>query len=180
VVAHPTNIDGVKAALAAGVDLLAHTTHGTTTPWPDDVLKQVGAKRIAMTPTLKLMGYELAKERAEGPIVNRLIDASVEQVRAFVKAGGEVLFGTDAGYMSDLDPTMEYVLLARAGLSPMDILASLTTRPAAMWKDEQRGKIATGFVADLVVLEGDPAMDVKNFSKVRCTVVGGKVVFGDR
>jgi imidazolonepropionase-like amidohydrolase len=180
VVAHPTDIAGVKAAIAAGVDLLAHTTHGNTTPWPDDLLQQVGKTRIAMTPTLKLMGYELAKERAEGPIVNQLIDASVDQVRAFVKAGGEVLFGTDAGYMSDLDPMMEYVLLARAGLSPMDILASLTTRPAAKWKDAQRGKIAAGFVADVVVLDDDPAKDVKNFAKVRCTVAGGKVIFGGR
>lgn len=180
VVAHPTNIDGVKAAIAAGVDLLAHTTHGDTTPWPADLLKEVGAKRVAMTPTLQLMGYELAKERVEGPIVNQLIDASVDQVRNFVKAGGEVLFGTDAGYMTDLDPTMEYVLLARAGLSPMDILASLTTRPAARWKDAQRGKLAAGYVADVVVLEDDPAKDVKNFAKVRCAVVGGKVVFGGR
>lgn len=180
VVAHPTDIAGVRAAMAAGVDLLAHTTLGNTTPWPEDLLQQVGKTRIAMTPTLKLMGYELAKERVEGPIVNQLIDAAVEQVRVFVKAGGEVLFGTDAGYMTDLDPTMEYILLARAGLSPMDILASLTTRPAAKWKDAERGKLATGFVADVVVLEDDPAKDVKNFARVRCTVAGGKVVFGGR
>lgn len=178
VVAHPTDIAGVRAALATGVDLLAHTTLGSSAQWPEDLLQQVGKTRIAMTPTLKLMGYELAKERAEGPIVNQLIDAAVEQVRAFAKAGGEVLFGTDAGYMTDLDPTMEYVLLARAGLSPMDILASLTTRPAAKWEDAERGKLAAGFVADVVVLVDDPAKDVKNFSRVRCTVVGGKVVFG--
>jgi len=177
VVAHPTDIAGVRAAIATGVDLLAHPALGNTAPWPDDLLQQVSKSRIAMTPTLKLMGYELAKERAEGPIVNQLIDAAVDQVRAFVKAGGEVLFGTDAGYMSDLDPTMEYVLLGRAGLSSMDILASLTTRPAARWKDEERGRIAKGFVADLVVLEADPAKDVKNFARVRCTVAGGKVVF---
>lgn len=180
VVAHPTDISGVRAAIAAGVDLLAHTTHGSTTPWPEDVLKQVHEKRVAMTPTLKLMGYELAKEGAKGPIVNQLIDASVASTRAFIAAGGEVLFGTDGGYMTDTDPALEYTLLARAGMSAMDILASLTTRPAARWKDDQRGRIAAGKVADLVVLDADPAKEVEAFAKVRCTVVGGKLVYSKK
>lgn len=176
VVAHPTDIAGVKAAIAAGVDLLAHTAHGNTTPWPPELLAMVAEKRIAMTPTLMLMGYELAKEGEQGPIAQQLIDASVAQVRAFFAAGGDVLFGTDAGYMSDLDPSSEYRLMARAGLQPMDILASLTTRPAARWKDGQRGKLAAGFVADVVVLEADPADDAGHFARVRCTVAGGRVI----
>jgi hypothetical protein len=45
-----------------------------------------------------------------------------------------VLFGTDAGYMTVLDPTEEYVRLAEAGLTPMQILAALTTAPAARWR----------------------------------------------
>ncbi len=176
VVAHPTDIAGVRAAIDAGVDLLAHTTHGSTTPWPPELLALVAEKRIAMTPTLMLMGYELAKDGEQGPIVQRLIDASVAQVRAFFSAGGEVLFGTDAGYMSDLDPSSEYRLMARAGMQPMDILDSLTTRPAARWKDGLRGRLAAGYVADVVVLDADPADDAAHFARVRCTVAGGRLI----
>ncbi len=176
VVAHPTDIAGVRAAIAAGVELLAHTTHGNTTPWPADLLAEVAAQRIAMTPTLMLMGYELAKEGEQGPVVNQLIEASVQQVQTFIQAGGEVLFGTDAGYMSELDPRSEYLLMARAGMKPMDILASLTTRPAARWKDGRRGQLAPGFVADVVVLEADPADDAAHFARVRCTLAGGKLI----
>lgn len=180
VVAHPTDIAGVAAAIAAGVDVLAHTTHGSTTPWPPELLKQVAEKRIAMTPTLMLMGYELGKEGVKGPIVEELINASVAQTRTFIDAGGEVLFGTDAGYMTNLDPAQEYTLLARAGMSAMDLLASLTTRPAARWKDAQRGKLATGFAADIVVLQADPADDVQAFAKVQCTLVNGNLVYQAR
>jgi imidazolonepropionase-like amidohydrolase len=79
--------------------------------------------------------------------------------------------------MSDLDPTEEYVLLARAGLSPMQILASLTTRPAAKWNDSQRGRLAPGLAADLVVLDADPALDPAHFSRVRCTIGAGQVLY---
>ena len=59
-------------------------------------------------------------------------------------------------------------------MTPMQILASLTTAPAARWKeDERRGRVAPGFDADLVVLAADPADDVKNFAKVRCVFRGG-------
>ncbi|MGH8197549.1 MAG: amidohydrolase family protein, partial [Steroidobacteraceae bacterium] len=91
---------------------------------------------------------------------------------------GQVLFGTDVGYMSEYDPTEEYRLLSRA-LSPMQILASLTTAPAARWKEEaQRGRVAKDMDADLVVLEADPAADAANFAKVRCTIRAGRVIHG--
>jgi imidazolonepropionase-like amidohydrolase len=102
---------------------------------------------------------------------------AVEQVRAYAKAGGQILFGTDVGYMSVYDPTEEYRLMGRA-LSPMEILASLTTAPAARWKEsERRGRVAEGLDADLVVLEADPGVDSANFAKVRCTIRGGRLTY---
>jgi imidazolonepropionase-like amidohydrolase len=175
---HPTDIDGVRAALSAGADVLAHTTLGVETAWPDALRRQVIEAKIAVIPTLKLMGYELGKERAPGGITQRLVAASVEHVRAFAAAGGEILFGTDAGYMTDYDPAEEYVLMAKAGLSPMRILASLTTTPAARWKEsERRGRLAAGMQADIVVLEADPAGDPANFAKVRCTFRDGEEIY---
>ncbi len=88
------------------------------------------------------------------------------------------MFGTDVGFMGDYDPTDEYVFMARAGLTPMQILASLTTAPAAKFKeDEHRGRIAVGMAADLAVLGGDPAQDVRNFTEVRYTIRQGKLIY---
>ncbi len=178
VIAHPTDIAGVEASLAAGVDILAHTTLGVETPWPDALRLQAIQQGMSVIPTLKLMRYELGKEKVPPEIAARLIDASVAHVRTFFAAGGQVLFGTDVGYMSDFDPTEEYALMAKAGMSPMQILASLTTAPAARWKESnRRGRVAAGMDADLVVLNADPSADVANFAKVRCTIGRGRVIY---
>jgi imidazolonepropionase-like amidohydrolase len=178
VFAHPTDIDGVRAALAAKVDILAHSTLGARTLWPESFLREVVASKVAMIPTLKLLGYELDKEKVPRDVGEPLIALSVDQVKAFSAAGGEILFGTDVGYMSDFDPAEEYRLLARAGLSPMQILAALTTTPAARWKESaRRGRIEPGMDADLVVLDADPVSDVAAFAKVRCTFRAGKLIY---
>ncbi len=178
VFAHPTDIGGVEASLAAGVDILAHTTHGVETPWPAALQQKAISQGMSLIPTLQLMGYELKKENVPADVSARLVAASVAHVRSFAAAGGQVLFGTDVGYMSDFDPTEEYVLMARAGMSPTQILASLTTNPAARWKEgARRGRVAAGMEADLTVLDADPMTDVANFTKVRCTISAGRVVY---
>ena len=178
VFAHPTDISGVEAALAAGVDILAHTTHGVESPWPEALQRKAIDQGMTLIPTLMLMGHELKKENAPADITERLIAASVAHTKRYSEAGGQVLFGTDVGYMSDFDPTEEYVLLAKAGLTPAQILASLTTTPALRWKESgKRGRVAPKMEADLVVLDADPMADVSNFAKVRCTVSGGKIVY---
>lgn len=178
VFAHPTDMEGIEQSLAAGVDILAHTTHGVETPWPEALQKKAVSSGMTLIPTLKLMGYELKKENVPPDIAAPLIAASVAHTRAYVSAGGQVLFGTDVGYMSDFDPTEEYVLMAKAGMSPAQILASLTTTPAVRWKESQRrGTVTAHQDADLTVLDADPFADVANFSKVRCTISGGKMVY---
>lgn len=179
VVAHPTDVEGVRAAIGAGVDLLAHTTiDPPKATWDQALIRDLVARKVGVTPTLKLWGYELAKTTLPENIRQRAIGDAVEEIRAFAAAGGQVLFGTDVGYMADYDPTEEYVLLARAGLTPMQVLASLTTAPAARWKEsERRGRVAPGLDADLVVLNGDPAVDVRNFANVRCAFRAGQEIF---
>jgi imidazolonepropionase-like amidohydrolase len=178
VFAHPTDPDGIRAALRAKVDILAHPPLGTPGPWPPALMAQLRAEGVTMIPTLKLLKVELAKEHVPPEEAERILQDSVHEFGLFAAAGGKVLFGTDVGYVSDADPTDEYALMARAGMSPMQILASLTTTPAERWNEAQRhGRIATDMDADIVVLEGDPVRDVKQFANVKCTVRGGKVIF---
>jgi imidazolonepropionase-like amidohydrolase len=178
VMAHPTDLEGVQAALAAGVDVLVHTTLGVETPWPDALRQDVIAAHMAVVPTLKLLRYELQKEGVPDDVSERLIAASVEHVRTFAEAGGELLFGTDVGYMTDYDPTEEYVLMSRAGLKPMQILASLTTKPAQRWNEStRRGRLAQGLDADIVVLGADPMERPENFANVRCTIRQGAAIY---
>lgn len=178
VLAHPTDIEGINLAIEAGVDILVHTTIGEgKTVWDATLIEQMRAKSIAVIPTLKLFPYELKRMELPERVVDGATSDAVEQVQSYSKAGGQILFGTDVGYMSDYDPTDEYRLMARA-LTPMQILASLTTSPAARWKeDKARGRVAEGLDADLVVLDADPAADAENFAKVRCTIRAGRLTF---
>jgi imidazolonepropionase-like amidohydrolase len=180
VMAHPTDPEGVAAAVAAGVDIVVHTTIDGPRPvtWSAALIRDMRAHDVSVIPTLKLWHYELDKAKVPADIQDRIVADAQKQLKAFFDAGGQVLFGTDVGYMSDFDPTDEYVLMAQAGLTPMQILASLTTAPAARWKaGERRGQLRQGFDADLVVLKGDPVTDVKRFADVKCTIRAGRELY---
>jgi imidazolonepropionase-like amidohydrolase len=174
---HPSNDAGLQVAIDAGVDILAHTAPGGGS-WDAALVAKMRDSGIALAPTLKLWSYEVLRfggtpERAESITQN-----GVRQLQAFSSAGGQVLFGTDVGYMRDYDTTEEFVRMAQAGMTPMQILASLTTAPAARFREDgRRGRIAPGMDADLVVLEADPAADVRNFSRVRHTLRGGRLIY---
>jgi imidazolonepropionase-like amidohydrolase len=179
VLAHPTDISGIRTALTVGVDVLVHTTLGDKrTEWPPELVEQMIARDMAVVPTLKLWRYELKKTKLPERIIGLAVGDTIEQLRVFAEAGGQVLFGTDVGYMTEYDPTEEYVLMQRAGLTAAQILASLTTAPASRWKEERRrGRLAPGMDADLVVLDGDPVGDVRNFARVRCVYRQGRLIY---
>jgi imidazolonepropionase-like amidohydrolase len=171
---HPNDAEDVVAALAAGVDVIAHTTP-TSGAWTDAVFAAMRDGNAALTPTLALWKSAFRHDRVSTQ--TRLTDTAVAQLGAWVERGGRVLFGTDAG-AADYDPTEEYALMQAAGMGFRDILASLTTSPAEHFGDAQRqGRVAVGFEADVVILGRDPAADVSALARVRYTIRGGKVVY---
>ena len=175
VFAHPTTDAGLLAAVRAGADVLTHTTPQSG-PWNDSVLAAMKQARIALVPTLSLWRYELRHERMS--LADGFEDTAVGQLRAWAAAGGVVLFGTDAGYMTDYDPAEEYALMAKAGMTLPQILASLTTAPAERFGAAGRlGRIAPGLVADLTVLRSDPARDITAFARVQYTIREGKLIY---
>jgi imidazolonepropionase-like amidohydrolase len=163
---HPSNVAGLQVALAAHVDVLAHSIEDMR-GWDNSYLAQMKAAKVSLIPTLKLFGND--------DEIQKILD----EVGGYQKLGGQILFGTDVGYLTDYDPTKEYELMARAGLSPMQILASLTTAPAERFgESNKRGRIAVGMDADLVVLSWDPAMGANNFAKVCETFRAGRGIGG--
>jgi imidazolonepropionase-like amidohydrolase len=111
-------------------------------------------------------------------VVTKLVGDTFKQLKAFRDAKGQVLFGTDVGYMHDYDPSDEYQLMRDSGMWPREILESLTTAPAALLKEEKKhGQVAKGFAADLVMLAGDPFDNPRNFANVKCVFRGGEVIY---
>jgi imidazolonepropionase-like amidohydrolase len=174
VFAHPSNIDGAMVAIHAQVDVLSHTT-SVAGIWSEEMIAQMKRQKMSLVPTLKLWKYEAAKSGATAEEQFAFQSRAAKNLTAYAAAGGQILFGTDVGYMTDYDTTEEFSAMARAGMTPMQILASLTTAPAERFGESgRRGRIVPGMDADLVVLEGDPAVDAGNFAKVRATYRAGK------
>jgi imidazolonepropionase-like amidohydrolase len=162
---HPSNVAGLEGALAAHVDVLAHSIEDMR-GWNNSYLTRMKAANMALIPTLKLFGSDDD------------LPGILDEVGSYQRMGGQILFGTDVGFLPDYDPSNEYSLMSRAGLTPMQILASLTTAPAERFGvSDKRGRLTAGMQADLVVFSADPATDATNFAKVRYTVRGGRIVY---
>ena len=171
VFAHPQNKVGLDNAIEGGVDVLAHTIPGGMQYTPEE-LSRFKAQHTAMIPTLTLWTTILSDPAATAQVVK----TGVEQLKAFTANGGVVLFGTDVGFISIYDTSMELEFMHRA-LPTSDVLASLTTNPAGYFKASEKGRVEKGMDADLVVLSGDPREDVKNLAKVEYTIRDGKVIY---
>jgi imidazolonepropionase-like amidohydrolase len=178
VLSHPSNSAGALAALEGGVDILAHT-FPSGAAWDRSLPRRMREANMALIPTLKLWAWDLGRLGVPPAAIERVQANAEAQVRAFAEAGGQLLFGTDVGYMTDYDPTEEYVLLQRAGLSFPAILTALTTAPAKRFVAEAgAGVVAVGSQAELVVLDGDPAADIRALASVRYTIRRGRVIYG--
>jgi imidazolonepropionase-like amidohydrolase len=180
VFAHPQNVDGVDIAISSGVDVLAHTVPQSP-PWTPDFILRLQRAHLALIPTLTLFDFEARKGHDSDQDREAWLAKMVAELRAYSQAGGEILFGTDIGYIDHYDTTMEFTLMSQAGMNYRDILTSLTTNPARRFGGADRtGRIAKGADADLVVLNADPAQDITAFAKVRCTIRKGKFIYQEQ
>jgi len=96
-------------------------------------------------------------------------------------AGVRVVGATDAGNIGTLHgPALhrEMELMAVAGMRPSDILVSVTrTAAAAIGRQNEVGTLEKGKFADLVILDADPVIDIKNTRKISRVMKGGEFVF---
>ena len=178
VFAHVSNNQGTEVAIQSGVDILAHTTP-TDDLWSPSFVHRLTAAHMALTPTLTL--WEVVSPNATPGELEKGMSRAAQQLGAFYQAGGQVLFGTDVGFIEHFDTSEEFKWMSRAGMSFQGILASLTTNPAQRFGyATHSGRIAKGMDADLVVLSADPAQNTSAFSKVRYTIRGGDIIYAEK
>lgn len=103
------------------------------------------------------------------------------QLQILKQAGVPILLGTDSGNWPMFPwvfygPTTvhELELMVDADLSPLDAIVAATATPARMLGMEQElGEVEVGFDADLIVLDGDPLVDIRAFRTPRLIVQDG-------
>ncbi len=174
VVAHPTSRNGLVNALRGGVDVLAHTAPDAG-PLGAALVAEMRDAELALVPTLQLWSWELRRHGAPVAAVAEFQQAGVAQLAEFAAAGGEVLFGTDAGYMRDYDPSEEFAMMQAAGMDFASILASLTTAPAQRFSTGS-GRLEAGAEGDVVLFRQDPSRSPTAFAAIAYTIRHGRVV----
>jgi imidazolonepropionase-like amidohydrolase len=169
VFAHPSTIEGVELVIAGHVDVLAHTSEEAD-KWDEALSAQLKAANVTLIPTLTLFSRDDS------------FDSILKEVKSYSDAHGQIMFGTDFGYLTDYSAlTKEFGYMARAGMTFPQILASLTTTPAArLGYARTTGQITTGMDADLTLLEGDPVRDVNAFAHVTLTIRRGQIIYQKR
>jgi imidazolonepropionase-like amidohydrolase len=104
-----------------------------------------------------------------------------QNLKALHDAGVQIGFGSDSGVglrIPGVAEHLELALMVEAGLTPMQAINSATTNAAALLKLDDRGVLAAGKLADLVVLDGDPTADISNSRKIHAVWHHGKKAAG--
>ena len=170
VFAHPSNLAGIQVAIDSGVDVLAHAADDTRGV-DAKLLSSAISKNMAMIPTLKMFASTVTTD-------SHYMDPICAEVQQFHQLGGTLIFGTDVGYMTDYTTDLEFVELGKSGLDWVTVLGMLTTNPAArVGVSGRKGTVTPGKLADLTILDADPATDLTNFSRVHAVVRSGRVVW---
>jgi imidazolonepropionase-like amidohydrolase len=177
VMAHAHGAAGIKRALRAGVRSIEHGV------FMDDECVELFLETGAwLVPTLMAPASLVAAIDA-GMVVTAEIEAKARSIAATHldavarahSAGVRIALGTDSGVFAHGSSPTELAWLVRAGLSPQQALHAATASAADLLEISDVGRVAEGFVADLVVLGGE-AWDLARFSEnLRVVIQGGRV-----
>ena len=179
IAAHAHGAEGMKRAVLAGVSSIEHGTFMTP-----EIMELMKSRGTFFVPTLLAGKFVGEKARVDGyfPEVVRPKAAAIgpqmrETVAQAIEAGVPIAFGTDSGVSAHGDNAQEFALLVEAGLSTMDAIRTATTHAAQLLGEEERlGRIAPGYFADIVAVDGDPLEDITELERVRWVIKGGDVI----
>ena len=179
VMAHAQGTEGVKAAVRNGIRSIEHGVY-----LDDEAIAMMLERGTWLVPTLHAPQAVLRAADAGMPLPQAAIDKArmvvvVHQgsVKRAHEAGVRIAMGTDCGVGAHGTNLDELQLMTAAGLGTVDALHATTGSAAALLGvDGDRGTIAPGKVADLVVVEGQPDDFVELRHRVRAVYLSGELV----
>lgn len=194
-VVHISTLAHARAALGMGADGLVHLFIGKDiAPADADALARLAkAKRAFVIPTWVVL-ESMAGVKTDGvlsdPALAGLLDREQRQslrasygqspmpdqlvapkavIAAMHRAGVPLLAGTDAGNAGTqygISMHQELAALVAAGLRPGEALAAATSAPARAFGLGKRGRVASGYKADLLLVEGNPLVDIAATARI--------------
>lgn len=179
VAAHATTPEGIKNALAAGVDSIEHGHRADR-----ESLETMKARGTFLVPTVGVIDavFERTKNDPMTPERQKRREAFLEGIQQAVQQamslGVKIASGFDAvGAEGQGKNANELVALTKRGMPPLEVIRAATVNAAELmgWQDKV-GAIEPGHYADLIAVDGDPLADISVLQHVRFVMKGGVVV----
>jgi imidazolonepropionase-like amidohydrolase len=170
---HASTPEGMRRAIAAGVETIEHGYGGTR-----EVYAAMKERGVALCPTLaasdSIARYQGWDGREPAPKAVELSRSGFNAARA---AKVTICAGGDVGVFTHGDNVRELELMQAAGMSAREVLIAVTSVNAKVFRiDNKVGSVRPGLLADLVAVEGNPTEDVRALRQVRFVMKGGAVV----
>ena len=178
VAAHAHGVEGVNAALRAGVSSIEHGTF--TNEETFRLYKETGAYYV---PTLLAPAAALADGQRGALTAAQFEKAKLAAGNAeksfgeAIRRGVKIAFGTDTGVSPHGRNAEEFALMVRNGMSPALAIRSATVDAAELLGVSARlGTIEPGKEADIIAVAGDPTSDVRLLENVGFVMKRGKLI----
>ena len=173
VAAHASTPEGMRRAILAGVDTIEHGNVGTP-----EIFRLMRQRGVALCPTLAATDatsrYRGWNGEAPEPDAVREKRASFA---AALAAGVAICMGGDVGVYAHGDNAREMALMVRYGMRPADVLIAATSGNARIFGlGDRLGAVRPGLLADLVVVSGDPTVDIAMVRNVLLVMKDGELV----
>ncbi len=179
VMAHAHGAEGADAAVRAGVRSIEHGTYLS-----DETLQLMAKQGTYFDPTADIVNdlaepggdYDNAGLKRRGEMMQPILKAAIGRAN---KLGVRIVAGSDTGYgpNSIARVSREIGMLVDAGLTPLQALQAATTTNAEMLRlEKQIGLVASGFEADLLVVDGNPLDNVRTLLDPLLVISNGRVV----
>lgn len=178
VMAHAHGARGIEAASRSGIDTIEHSTYADTAALK--VMKEHGTVLVPTLMAIQSVGEGLDKgiytpvvEEKIRAVAGKLGDA-VRQARAM---GVTIAFGTDSGVFEHGRNAGEFALLMDAGMTSPEAIASATTVAAKVLDMENEiGRLAPGYSADIIALDGNPLDNAALLEKIDWVMARGRII----
>lgn len=170
VVAHASTPEGMRRAVAAGVETIEHGDGGTL-----EIFKLMKEKGIGYCPTLAagdaITRYSGWKKESE-PDPER-ISKKKASFKLALASGVPVVFGGDVGVFTHGENYREMELMVEYGMKPLDVLIAATSGNAGMFHLDTLGKLKKDFLADIIAVKGNPLENISAMKNVSFVMKDG-------
>lgn len=179
VAVHATSVKSVRIAVNCGADILLHVPMKEA--YPTELAKEIAEKGLAVAPTLVMM--ETFVHSGRGGYLPEHYRNAEHAVKLIHSLGVPILAATDANSGS-YAPAVAYgssmhrelSLLVGAGLTPLEALASATSRVAEVFGIEGVGSVSEGCQATLLLVEGRPDKTITDTAKIKQMWIDGNPI----